>query len=99
MNSTILLDLFTDPLTIGTLSRGDKMIASMYVIILGLGATFLVLSLLSILTSIMSKTLATFTVGKNQVATVVGNQQQTDDEEDEIAAVIAAAVAAYNNRN
>lgn len=31
MNSTELLDLFTDPFTIGTLPIGDKMMASMYV--------------------------------------------------------------------
>lgn len=97
MNSKVLLDLFTDPLTIGTLSRVDKMMASMYVIVLGLGATFLVLSLLSILTSIMSKTVVAFMGKKNQMETIVVNQKEMDDEEDEIAAVIAAAVAAYNN--
>ncbi|TCO71342.1 OadG family protein [Marinisporobacter balticus] len=99
MDKLSLLDKFKDPEIIGSLSLGDKMVASLQIMILGMGVTFVALCILWGLIVIMTKmingtpTEATKVV-KTPVEVAVPSVAVEEDNQEELVAVITAAIAA-----
>ncbi|WIF95650.1 OadG family protein [Caminicella sporogenes] len=98
------IEKFTNPELIHSLSLGEKLLASIYVTILGMSATFAALVILWGCIIIMSKLLNTSKPKKETVevksvpvsqANVPAFQVEEDDEE--LIAVITAAIAASLN--
>ena len=98
-----LMDLFSDPNTIHSLSFGEKMLGSTITMIMGLGITFLILILIWIFIAIMGKVLGS-TGGKKKetpapaaapAAAPAPAEAEEVTSDDSLVAVIAAAVAAF----
>ncbi len=95
-----LLERFADPSIIHSMSFGEKMMASTYVAVLGMGITFMALVTLWGAIAIMSRVIAGFENKKSEVK-VVGEpviaaavQVQENEADDlELVAVITAAIA------
>lgn len=100
-----ILEQFTHADSFALMPMGDKLIATMYVIILGMGITFTALILIWGLTALMSKIIMAIDAGKKpEIKTVKPAAVQkpvvdTPKEEDqtELIAVITAAIAASLN--
>ena len=100
-----LMEIFTNPETIHSLSFGDKMLASTITMIMGLGITFTVLILIWIFIAIMGKVLGA--TGNKKAAPAAAAAAPAPAAEpapaaasdDSLVAVIAAAVAAYTGAN
>lgn len=103
-----LMDIFSNPETIDSLTFGQKMEGSVITMILGLGITFLVLILIWIFISIMGKCIGGTGKKKEtqaQAPAAAAAAPSTSSEpvnavaavqsDDSLVAVIAAAVAAY----
>lgn len=105
-----LLERFADPGILETMSFGEKMLASTYVAILGMGITFLALVILWGAIAVMSRVIAGFE-DKNKAALAVSKAAaapaaaapapavaapETDDME--VVAVITAAIAAMTQK-
>ncbi|MBE6029660.1 MAG: sodium pump decarboxylase subunit gamma [Clostridiales bacterium] len=99
-----LMEIFSNPDVMHTLSFGEKMLASTITMIMGLGITFTVLILIWIFIAIMGKVLGT---GKKPAAApaaaapapVETKAPVEEASDDSLVAVIAAAVAAYQGAN
>lgn len=101
-----LMELFSNPETIHSLSFGDKMAGSFITMLMGMGITFVVLIILWAFVAIMGKFMTLTTKGDKaskaetkaaatpSVAAPAANTATTDGT---LAAVIAAAIAAYQN--
>jgi len=97
-----LMDLFSDPNTIHSLSFGEKMLGSTITMIMGLGITFMILILIWIFIAIMGKVLGS-TGGKKKetpaasaaAAAPAPAEAEEAASDDSLVAVIAAAVAAF----
>ena len=100
-----LMEIFSNPDVMHTLSFGEKMLASTITMIMGLGITFTVLILIWVFIAIMGKALGT---GKKPepapaaeapapVETKAAPVEEASD--DSLVAVIAAAIAAYQGAN
>lgn len=100
-----LMEQFSNPETIHSLSFGEKMIGSSITMLMGLGITFMVLILIWIFIVIMGKCLgATQKKEKKAPAPVEpaapsAAQVTPETSDDSLIAVIAAAVAAYTGAN
>ena len=102
-----LMEIFSNPDTMHSLSFGDKMLASTITMIMGLGITFTVLILIWIFIAIMGRILgatqkkpaaapATAAAAPAPVETKAPVEEASDDS---LVAVIAAAIAAYQGAN
>ncbi|MBK5252649.1 MAG: OadG family protein [Peptostreptococcaceae bacterium] len=105
MEKMTLIDRFANPDIIKTMSLGDKMLASLYVTLLGMAITFIALSILWGMIALMSRILGTKSTKIEKQALVVAavTEPETTIEKKEgeideaIVAVIAAAVASSMN--
>ncbi|MCD6434776.1 MAG: OadG family protein [Clostridiales bacterium] len=101
-----LLERFADPNIINTMSFGDKMIASLYVAILGMGVTFLALFLLWGAIVMLSKFVSGFEKKDKNIKIVkeapkskkVVVEDVSKEDNLELVAVIAAAIAFATNQ-
>ena len=101
-----LMEIFSNPDVMHTLSFGEKMLASTITMIMGLGITFTVLILIWVCIAIMGKVLGT---GKKPEAApaaaaaapapVETKAPVEEASDDSLVAVIAAAIAAYQGAN
>ena len=101
-----LMEIFSNPDTMHSLTFGEKMLASTITMIMGLGITFTVLILIWIFIAIMGKVLGT---GKKPEAApaaaaaapapVETKAPVEEASDDSLVAVIAAAIAAYQGAN
>ena len=101
-----LMEIFSNPDVMHTLTFGQKMLASTITMIMGLGITFTVLILIWIFISIMGKVLGT---GKKPAAAAAAAAPAAapaetkapveEASDDSLVAVIAAAIAAYQGAN
>ena len=100
-----LMDLFSDPNTIHSLTFGQRMLGSTVTMIMGLGITFTVLILIWIFIAIMGRILgatqkkpaaAPAAAAPAPVETKAPTAETSDDS---LVAVIAAAIAAYQGAN
>ena len=100
-----LMEIFSNPDTMHSLSFGDKMLASTITMIMGLGITFTVLILIWIFIAIMGRILgatqkkpaaAPAAAAPAPVETKASVAEASDDS---LVAVIAAAIAAYQGAN
>ncbi|MBQ3466197.1 MAG: OadG family protein [Firmicutes bacterium] len=101
-----LMEIFSNPDTMHSLTFGEKMLASTITMIMGLGITFTVLILIWIFIAIMGKVLET---GKKPEAApaaaaaapapVETKAPVEEASDDSLVAVIAAAIAAYQGAN
>lgn len=104
MSQLSLLERLADPQLIHQMTTGEKLSASLQVVVLGLGVTFAVLILLWILISIMHKVTYRPEEKKNEspavthsntpVASAPSVTQAVAGEDEELIAVITAAIAA-----
>ena len=101
-----LMEIFSNPDTMHSLTFGEKMLASTITMIMGLGITFTVLILIWIFISIMGKVLGTASkkpaVAPAAAAAPAPVETKAPVEEasdDSLVAVIAAAIAAYQGAN
>ena len=101
-----LMEIFSNPDVMHTLTFGQKMLASTITMIMGLGITFTVLILIWVFIAIMGKALGT---GKNPAAAAAAaapapapvetKAPVEEASDDSLVAVIAAAIAAYQGAN
>jgi sodium pump decarboxylase gamma subunit len=101
-----LMEIFSNPDTMHSLTFGEKMLASTITMIMGLGITFTVLILIWIFIAIMGKVLGTgakkpaaapaAAAAPAPVETKAPVEEASDDS---LVAVIAAAIAAYQGAN
>lgn len=94
-----LLQKFADPELIKSLSMGDKMLASLQVMVLGMSVTFVALCILWGLIVIMTKMIngapkEDTKVVKAPVEVVTPSVVVEEDNQEELVAVITAAIAA-----
>ena len=99
-----LMEIFSNPDVMHTLSFGEKMLASTITMIMGLGITFTVLILIWIFISIMGKVLGTGKKAAPAAAAAAPAPVETkapveEASDDSLVAVIAAAIAAYQGAN
>ena len=99
-----LMEIFSNPDVMHTLSFGEKMLASTITMIMGLGITFTVLILIWIFISIMGKVLGTSKKAAPAAAAAAPAPVETkapveEASDDSLVAVIAAAIAAYQGAN
>ena len=104
MQEQSLMEIFSNPETIHSLSFGEKMLGSTITMIMGLGITFLILILIWIFIAIMGKVLGS-TGGKKKetpaasaaapAAAPAPAEVEEATSDDSLVAVIAAAVAAF----
>lgn len=98
-----LMELFSNPETIDSLTFGQKMGASAITMIMGMGITFLILILIWIFIAIMGKCMGAAEKDKKAPAAAAPAAPAPAEEpaksDDALVAVIAAAVAAYTGRN
>lgn len=100
-----ILEKFTHAESYELLSMGDKLLATGYIIILGMLITFAALVLIMFLTTVMSKTIQIIENKQKPQAPTVPKKTVTEapvikvekDEDDDLIAVISAAVAASLN--
>ena len=107
MDITYIMEVFKDPNTIHTLSMGEKMSATLFVTILGMGITFTALVFIWGCIAVMSRALknydnkATAPQAAKKAAPaptpVVEAAAVEEAEDEELIAVISAAVAASLN--
>lgn len=92
-----LMELFSNPETMHSLSFGEKMLGSTITMIMGIGITFLVLCILWAFITIMGKVMSASQ--KKPAAAPApaapAPEAAASDDSEIIAAVIAAAIAAY----
>lgn len=97
-----LMEIFSDPNTINTLSFGEKMLASAITMLMGMGITFVVLILIWVFISIMGKCMKSGgeKAAKPSAAPAAATEAvEPAASDDSLVAVIAAAVAAYQGAN
>ena len=100
-----LMEIFSNPDVMHTLSFGEKMLASTITMIMGLGITFTVLILIWIFIAIMGKALGTGKKPEPAPAAAAPAPVETkaapveEASDDSLVAVIAAAIAAYQGAN
>ncbi|QXM07253.1 OadG family protein [Crassaminicella indica] len=98
MDKLSLLDKFKDPNLIHNLSDGDKMLASLQVMFLGMTVTFVALCILWGLIIVMSKMLNKTEKEEKKVVEDSAIKPELalekEDDEEELVAVITAAIAA-----
>ena len=100
-----LMEIFSNPDVMHTLSFGEKMLASTITMIMGLGITFMVLILIWVFIAIMGKALGTGKKPKPAPAAAAPAPVETkaapveEASDDSLVAVIAAAIAAYQGAN
>lgn len=101
MQELTLLEKFANPDLIHSLSMGEKLLASSYVTILGMGVTFTALVILWGLVALMSKMLMSKNAPKQETPKVVATpapapeiKAEVAENEEELVAVITAAIAA-----
>ena len=99
-----LMEIFSNPDVMHTLTFGQKMLASTITMIMGLGITFTVLILIWIFISIMGKVLGTSKKAAPAAAAAAPAPVETkapveEASDDSLVAVIAAAIAAYQGAN
>ncbi|MBF4695600.1 OadG family protein [Fusibacter ferrireducens] len=98
-----ILENFKHAETFAQMTLGDKMMATLYVILLGMGITFVALILIWALTALMSRIIRAVEGGSKPavteaVAPKAPAQTTVNEEEDEaLIAVITAAIAASLN--
>ena len=102
-----VLENFKHADTFVQMSMGDKMAATGYVILLGMGITFIALMLIWWVTVLMSKTIQKFeakttitevkTPAAQSQVVVTQASNQSNDEDETLIAVISAAIAASLN--
>ena len=105
MQEQSLMDIFSDPTTIHSLSFGEKMLGSTVTMIMGLGITFTILILIWIFIAIMGKILGSTQKKKKEApaapaaapaaAAAAPAKAAPAAADDSLIAVIAAAIAAY----
>lgn len=103
MQEQSLMDLFSDPNTIHSLSFGERMLGSTITMIMGLGITFLILILIWIFIIIMGKVMEATTKKEAPKAAAPAApapaaapaKAEPAAADDSLIAVIAAAIAAY----
>ena len=99
-----LMDLFSDPNTIHSLSFGQKMLGSTVTMIMGLGITFTVLLLIWVFIAIMGKILNAVKQKQEKAAAAAAPAAPAAapapaTADDSLIAVISAAIAAYEGGN
>ena len=100
-----LMQIFSNPDVMHTLSFGEKMLASTITMIMGLGITFTVLILIWVFIAIMGKALGTGKKPEPAPAAAAPAPVETkaapveEASDDSLVAVIAAAIAAYQGAN
>ena len=100
-----LMEIFSNPDVMHTLSFGEKMLASTITMIMGLGITFTVLILIWVFIAIMGKVLGTGKKPEPAPAAAAAAPVETkaapveEASDDSLVAVIAAAIAAYQGAN
>lgn len=108
MKEQSLMDLFSDPNTIHSLSFGERMLGSTVTMIMGLGITFTILILIWIFIVIMGKVLGSTGSKKKESAAAAPAAAapaaapaaaEPAAADDSLIAVIAAAIAAYEGGN
>lgn len=101
-----LLENFKHAETFVQMSMGDKLLATLFVIVLGMFVTFSALILIWFLTSMMSKIVRIIEGGNKPAVTTVQKPKeikpeisvvQEEEESEELIAVITAAIAASLN--
>ncbi len=98
-----VLEAFKHEETFSQMIMSDKLLATGYVIILGMGITFIALVLIWWITVLMSKTIQTIEAKnaivevKPQVAQPISAAIVNTDDDEELIAVISAAIAASLN--
>jgi len=106
MEKMTIIDRFANPELIKTMPLGEKMLASLYVTLLGMAITFVALMILWAMIALMSRILGTKPAKKVQPAKAAEKAalaiaeepaEKEDEMDDAIVAVIAAAVAASMN--
>ena len=104
MKEQSLMDLFSDPNTIHSLSFGERMLGSTVTMIMGLGITFTILLLIWLFIAIMGKILGAAEHKKKAEAAPAAAapaaapapaKAEPAAADDSLIAVIAAAIAAY----
>ena len=105
MQEQSLMDIFSDPNTIHSLSFGEKMLGSTVTMIMGLGITFTILLLIWLFIAIMGKILGAAEHKKKAEAAPAAApapaaasapaKAEPAAADDSLIAVIAAAIAAY----
>ena len=104
MQEQSLMDIFSDPNTIHSLSFGEKMLGSTVTMIMGLGITFTILLLIWLFIAIMGKILGAAEHKKKEAAAPAAAapaaapapaKTEPAAADDSLIAVIAAAIAAY----
>lgn len=103
MQEQSLMDLFSNPETIHSLSFGEKMLGSTVTMIMGLGITFTILILIWIFIAIMGKVLDSTQSKKKEAPAAAAAaapaaapaKAAPAAADDSLIAVIAAAIAAY----
>ena len=99
-----LMEIFSNPDVMHTLSFGEKMLASTITMIMGLGITFTVLILIWVFIAIMGKVLGTGKKPAAAAAPAAAAPAETkaapaeEASDDSLVAVIAAAIAAYEGQ-
>jgi sodium pump decarboxylase gamma subunit len=100
-----LMEIFSNPDTMHSLTFGEKMLASTITMIMGLGITFTVLILIWVFIAIMGKALGTGKKPEPAPAAAAPAPVETkaapveEASDDSLVAVIAAAIAAYQGAN
>ena len=101
-----LMEIFSNPDVMHTLTFGEKMLASTITMIMGLGITFTVLILIWIFISLMGKALGTSKKPAAAPAAAAAAPAPAETKapveeasDDSLVAVIAAAIAAYQGAN
>ena len=100
-----LMEIFSNPDVMHTLSFGEKMLASTITMIMGLGITFTVLILIWVFIAIMGRALGTGKKPEPAPAAAAPAPVETkaapveEASDDSLVAVIAAAIAAYQGAN
>ncbi len=106
MTKQSLMELFSNPDTMHSLSFGDKMLGSTVTMLMGMGITFLVLCILWAFITVMGKVMNAVEKPKKEAAAPAPAAAQSatpsgaatvaaDEDANLVAAIIAAAIAAY----
>ena len=95
MSTTEVLKVFSDPTLIKTLSPGDLTVGVLVTMLLGMGVTFIVLTLLQFAIMAMSRVMAVENApGKQALKDDLTDKKSGFALEDELVAVLTSAVAA-----
>ncbi len=96
MDITQILEIFSNPETISTLEKGDLASAILLTVLMGMGTTVVVLTLLMFCTSLMSRILKASVDAEVPTSTSPAAAKPSGEDE-ELAVVLASAVAAMLN--